>query len=271
MVINETTKISTLIKHNVASVEAIAQINSHFEKHRNPVFRKLFASRVTIRDAAKIGKTEVLAFLTALEAIGFEIETKGETTIEYSTMENRLVEDKIKLGMVMTLDVRPILNRGNDPFTEIMQTISVLEEGYVLELINTFEPIPLLRILKQKGYLYSVKKTDSIVKTYILKGLVEKEQKKIQLGSVKKVSLSDLEEQRYNFKPPFRELDVRSLEMPMPMVTILRELEDLPEGEALFVHHKKVPQFLLPELEAKGMSVLISELGQDNVKLLIHR
>ena len=104
-----------------------------------------------------------------------------------------------------------------------------------------------------------------------LKGLVEKEQKKIQLGSVKKVSLSDLEEQRYNFKPPFRELDVRSLEMPMPMVTILRELEDLPEGEALFVHHKKVPQFLLPELEAKGMSVLISELGQDNVKLLIHR
>ena len=68
-----------------------------------------------------------------------------------------------------------------------------------------------------------------------------------------------------------KEVDVRDLEMPLPMVTILNELEDLPEGVALFVHHKKIPRYLLPELKNRDFKIFISETGEENVELIIHR
>ena len=59
--------------------------------------------------------------------------------------------------------------------------------------------------------------------------------------------------------------------MPLPMVTILKELEELKENEALYVHHKKVPQYLLPELVERNFKTWIADVGENNVKLLIHK
>ena len=51
------------------------------------------------------------------------------------------------------------------------------------------------------------------------------------------------------FKGNLETVDVRELEMPLPMHTILEALETLPADKALFVYHKRIPVFLLPELE----------------------
>lgn len=270
MFINEKTKISVIIKHNPAAIEAIATINPHFEKLRNPLLRKLLASRVTIQDAAKIGNSSLSDFYSVLENIGFKTHVSEEHTDNNNIMENKIIDGIVKSGKVVQLDVCDMLSNGIDPFSDIMQALEKLETDYVLELINTFEPIPLIKILTRKGYLSSVKRERGCVKTYFLKGKIDREKQPIK-GYIRKVKLEELQEVRYDFQPPFRELDVRTLEMPLPMVTILRELEDLPQGEALFVHHKKTPQYLLPELEAKGMNILISEIDADNVKLLIYR
>ncbi|MHB8355649.1 MAG: DUF2249 domain-containing protein, partial [Vulcanimicrobiaceae bacterium] len=40
----------------------------------------------------------------------------------------------------VTLDVRPILARGEEPFDEIMSAVSALREGERLLLIASFEP-----------------------------------------------------------------------------------------------------------------------------------
>lgn len=42
--------------------------------------------------------------------------------------------------------------------------------------------------------------------------------------------------------------------MPEPMLKILEELEKLPQEQALYVKHKKLPVYLLPELRDKGFS-----------------
>jgi hypothetical protein len=44
------------------------------------------------------------------------------------------------------------------------------------------------------------------------------------------------------------------------MVTILNELEALPQGHALYVHHKKMPQYLLPELEERRFKTIAVRL-----------
>ena len=54
------------------------------------------------------------------------------------------------------------------------------------------------------------------------------------------------------FEHDMVQIDVRHLEMPQPMMTILQHLDILEEGKALFVKHKKVPHFLLPELAERN-------------------
>jgi uncharacterized protein (DUF2249 family) len=73
------------------------------------------------------------------------------------------------------------------------------------------------------------------------------------------------------FKGQTKEIDVRHLEMPMPMQTILEHLETLPKNQALFVHHKRVPQFLIPELNKRGFQYLTKEIEPDYTHLIIYK
>jgi len=66
-------------------------------------------------------------------------------------------------------------------------------------------------------------------------------------------------------------VDVRQLEMPEPMTTILERLEVLPEGNCLLVDHKKVPQFLLPELKQRGFEILYNKKSENHLQLLIYK
>jgi hypothetical protein len=66
-------------------------------------------------------------------------------------------------------------------------------------------------------------------------------------------------------------VDVRHLEMPQPMITILDNLDHLPNETALYVYHKRIPVFLLPELAQRGFEYRIKEIQDGEVHLLIFR
>ena len=268
MKINTRTKISTIINHNKDAIDVIAAINSHFKKLKNPILRRVLAPRVTIADAARIGKCKVEDFLHALSKIGFEIETITPET-QRPVEENSEIENSIRTRRFKTLDVRPILEHG-DPFNHIMDAIKVLPYGFALEVINTFEPTPLIKILNNKGFSSLVKSEGEVVKTYFKRREEEKNQSANAKSVVFYVSIEELETEKNKFIDNCKEIDVRDLEMPLPMVTILEMIESLPEGQALFVNHKKVPQYLLPELAEKQLITWINEIGEGNVKLLIH-
>lgn len=51
-----------------------------------------------------------------------------------------------------TLDVRPILARGEEPFDTIMETVAKLDPGEPLELFAPFEPVPLFGVLGAQGF-----------------------------------------------------------------------------------------------------------------------
>ena len=55
---------------------------------------------------------------------------------------------------VVTLDVREALDRGQEPFSLIMQTVGKLSAGEQLLLIVPFEPVPLYQVMAQRGYAY---------------------------------------------------------------------------------------------------------------------
>ncbi|MEO7088095.1 MAG: DUF2249 domain-containing protein [Bacteroidia bacterium] len=273
MKINNQTKISIILKQNNDAIEAIASINPHFNKLRNPILRKVLAPRVTIADAARIGKCAVSDILNKLSTIGFEIENENEIKTKEVSKINQpkdYIAEAINSGKIKTLDVRPVLNAGADPFNSIMQELKKVPDGFVLEVINSFEPTPLIKILNKKGYESFVKTDGGAVYTYFLK-VIGSEKEEYSTELVFKILFDEMAKEKVKFSNKLCEVDVRDLEMPLPMVTILNELESLPEGHALFVHHKKIPQYLLPELEERQFKIFITEIEEGNVKLLIHK
>jgi len=58
-------------------------------------------------------------------------------------------------GPVTSLDVRPLLADGNEPFELIMAAVESLPLGGVLELVAPFEPVPLYRVLGGLGFAHS--------------------------------------------------------------------------------------------------------------------
>lgn len=51
-----------------------------------------------------------------------------------------------------TLDVRPDLERGDEPFVRIMETADQIAPGESFLLIAPFEPVPLYDVLGQRGF-----------------------------------------------------------------------------------------------------------------------
>lgn len=273
MNIYPTTKISALIKANPASIEAIVAINKHFEKLRNPILRKILASRVTIADAAKIGGCTVNDFFNKLIPLGFVVASEPvqmpDKTVK--NIDRPAFLQKINAENTITLDVRAGLASGIDPFQKIMETLSTMSPDKFLLIINTFEPVPLINILKRKGFEYFTEEVQKDLFHIYFKNTSETKFDKTGLAPPSHGVKDEFAKKMDTFIGKTKTIDVRHLEMPLPMVTILQELENLPNGHALFVNHKKVPQFLLPELEEKNFSWLIREDGEGDVKLLIFR
>lgn len=269
MIINAETKISALLRENPDALEAIIEISSKFSKLRNPVLRKIMAARTTIDAASKIGACSVDDFFKKLRPLGFTIDNSHiEKTVEEAPMSIPAFM-KNRNSTVEELDVRPVIDSGNDPYAIIMKKVKQLPGGSILKLINGFEPLPLIKILSKKGFEYHVEHVNAdVVNTYFCKtvnsALIEQTQAKTSPDVNWDAMLNRHEDRMIT-------IDVRNLEMPLPMLTILEQLDKLPDGYALYVHHKQIPVFLLPELQEKGFEYRTKELSPGQVDLLIYR
>lgn len=271
MKINGKTKVSAVIKHNIEAIDTIASINVHFNKLKNPILRAVLAPRVTLSDASRIGKCELSMILNKLADIGFEIEQETQPIM------NQISEEKVDVIQIIKflghrncdiLDVRPLIEKNEDPFTLIMSLVKELNAKTALEILNSFEPIPLIRILKTKGYESLTIKDEENYRTFIKVGTPQNN----PTQSNHTICSSDgFENQLIKYKGNLIEIDVREMEMPLPMVTILQEIGNIKDDNALFVFHKKIPQYLLPELTERGFKTSILEIAEGNVNLLIYK
>src|SRR5690625_7370785 len=81
MKFNENTKISDIIQKNKSSIDAIASIAPPLKRLKNPILRKVMASRVTVREAAKMGGCTMEDFIRVLQHLGYAYipEQEGST------------------------------------------------------------------------------------------------------------------------------------------------------------------------------------------------
>lgn len=58
----------------------------------------------------------------------------------------------MSLAEPLRFDVRPFHERGEEPFNAIMEKVQSLAPGQAFLLINSFDPVPLLRVMEKRGF-----------------------------------------------------------------------------------------------------------------------
>lgn len=172
----------------------------------------------------------------------------------------------------VTIDVRPYLEKGEDPFKVLQESLKKLAKNEVLEVLINFEPIPLIGIQEKQGYQTITAIKEGVYHTYFRP--TEKVRKKGSTQNAKVTDIVEVLEERYDalisdFKGELITLDVRDLEMPQPLVLILETTTQLKVNQAIKIFHKRIPKHLLPELEEKGLKTFICPISEGNVMLFI--
>ncbi len=270
MVVGPHTRIAALVKHNEASIDAIASLAKPLRKLRNPLLRRVMASRVTIAEAASIGGCELADFARVLEPLGFVFANGTPTDKEDQPDRQPVWLHSASPTQVTHIDVRPIIASGGDPLQMILKRYKALSPGELLCVINSFVPYPLIKLLEEKGaQCFTERMGDSLHHTWFLndptaKADVTKE------GNVTLHGEEGFSALLTRFDTScVRHIDVRPLPMPLPMETILENLPALQPGEVLLVSHKRIPLYLLEELADADYAIHIYEAGEGDVRLLI--
>ena len=294
MIVTKDTKISKILKENPEAIDVIAGLNSNFKKLQNPILRRSLATRVSVKDAARIGKVSINAFLKALQDTGFEVEFVPENAQKEA--EISIMPPDFSNKEIVTLDVRPIINEGKDPFGYINKTAKNIKPEQILLIINDFEPIPLIDYLTNKNFVHwmrldeegnyltyfklNCKKPGLLQRLFGKKNIpcryhdtLSKKEKEpaTETQKITNNQSADFERIKKKYESNLVEIDVRHLEMPMPMKTILEKIEILKPDQALFVHHKRMPQFLLPELEKRQFEFVAKQIEADYTYLIIYK
>lgn len=273
MKIDAKTRISAIIKYNKDSIDAIASIAKVFEKLKNPILRKVMAPRVNLAEAAKIGSCTVEDFAIALKPLGFSFESDKQVE-DPSEAETPDWLKSLNRNSIDEFDVREIIENGADPLKEIIKRFKDIKAGKSLCIINSFIPTPLVRLLEKDGVrTYTQQLNEEVFHTYFLKPTQTiKKQADSETGKVIVNSKMEFLKRCESFSNTnIKKIDVRALEMPMPMQTILQELPLLTGNSALYVHHKRVPIYLLEELADQDFEVHIYHEDENEVKLLLFR
>lgn len=273
MKIDAFTKISDLIRYNKDSIETIASLSKPLEKLRNPILRRIMASRVTIAEASNIGNCPINIMMNALEANGFEYDKTSLQSLATETITPQWLK-QLPSKSIVQYDVREIIDLGNDPLKEILQRFKNIEVGEALCIINKFVPTPLIHLLEKENTLtFTQSINENEFHSYFYKK-GDKNFEKSKTNELKtlihKVHMQDFYQKLSLYQEKqICELDVRHLEMPKPMQTILQALCDLNKEEVLLIHHKRIPIYLLEEITERNYTIYLYEVNDKNVELLI--
>lgn len=265
MLITANTKIAAILKFNPAALEAIVSLSPKFEKLRNPILRKLMAGRASVSMASKIGGCSISDFFQKLKPLGFDADDTAPVIPEEKKKAPDFIQS-LTPDEIVVLDVRPVIAAGKDPLSTILEKFKALQPGQVLKLLNSFEPTPLMLLLQKQGFnSWANEVDDNLVETWFYRKSIVVE----SVAAPAADSTMNWDEILAKYNNRLQTIDVRGLEMPLPMMTILDALDGLAANTALYVYHKRIPVFLLPELAQRKCAYRIKEIREGEVHLLI--
>lgn len=143
LIITPKTKIYQLLEAYPQLEDTFIDAAPPFKKLKNPILRKTITKITSLAQAATIGGIKVEELINKLRA---EV---GQSTIE--AIEVKTDDYTIKKPawfnenkIVETIDIRDMLNAGEQPVHEVLSAVKKLGDKDILKVIAPFIPAPLL-------------------------------------------------------------------------------------------------------------------------------
>ena len=249
-------KISKVLAEYPELLETLATSHMAFGKLRNPLIRKVQSKLVTVQQAAGIAGIDPATLLNRLNtAVGHASVEEPAPSID---IPPDVQPDWVNAATITSsLDVRPMLARGEEPFKLINGTAREVAVGDVLSLRTPFAPVPLRDVLGKQGFdAFTTGAGDDWTTLFY---------RTREARAAKPVPTTD------SGAPVTAEvtIDVSELVPPEPMMKILAALAELPDGGQLTVHHVRRPMHLYPRLAELGYAHTTTEIAPDKVQLVI--
>lgn len=140
----------------------------------------------------------------------------------------------------LELDIRPILEKGEEPFAAIMEAKAKLVPGQRLVVTAPFDPKPLYGIFAAEGFAVEASENPKGVWRIAFKPTPERGE------------------------TPNHELDLRVLEPPEPLHRALEALARLERGRELVLHTRFRPVHLFDQLDAETTDYDCEEAGPNH-------
>ena len=156
-----------------------------------------------------------------------------------ATSAESVPEHTAPLQPLLKLDVRPLIERGEDPLEEILALLELLAPNGAVQLVAPFRPSPLITLLTSRGLDVSASERGQADWEILLRG---------------------------EDAAPL--LDLRDLAAPEPMERVLLARGSRAKGQALLARLPRRPELLLQRLSELGELWNVLEL--DDGSCLLH-
>ncbi len=248
MVILGNTKVKEALKEYPELKDFLIKLSPKFRKLKNPMIFKIIGQWATFSDVAKLGNFSICELLHKVNNfIGKEDELfeKAPNCIKEPLLEHEIEKSEkpewVKdAKQIVLLDVR---ERDDFFLPEVLSSIKRLEENQILMVINSFNPTPLVNVLKESNdsfYLEKVK--DDEFKLYV---------KKSPEGS---------DENWLDRKDEFDEIDVRGWDED-PFSAILKKANETPQGDGFKIIQYFKPTPLINMIEPLGFETYVDKVS----------
>lgn len=258
-------KISDVLQKYPDLLDYLADLTPAFGKLRNPIMRRVQSRLVTVEQAAGIAGIDPRVLTRKLNQQAGITPPDDDVPAPATGAKKGASPAPDWFGatdVFRELDVRPMLERGEEPFKVITTAARAVPVGQVLRLLVGFEPLPLYDALKKQGFAAFGEQRDG---TWHVEFLRERE-----AGAPAPKPAAP--QQAVDWDAPASSevtIDVSELVPPEPMVKILQALETLPAGGRLLVHHVRRPIHLYDRLDEMGYPHDTRQVAPDHVEVLI--
>jgi len=143
-------------------------------------------------------------------------------------------------GAARKLDVRPMIARGEEPLTALLDVADKVGIGEILIVDAPFDPAPLRRLLDRKGFEDHAEQLSD-------------EHWRVHFRRIGTAAAAEAPKAARVWREAEGwHIDVRGLAPPEPMRAIISLIETPAVSGPVIVHHEREPVYLYPELAERG-------------------
>ena len=168
MEITPQTKVAELLDAFPQLEEKLISLSPAFKKLNNPILRSTIAKVTSLEQAASMVGIRTDDLILQLKSLLGITDADDKAKIEARESEYLLDEgslpDWYNKGVITgRFDATAALDKGDNPLRSVNDLARELENGGILEIRSLFVPVPMLEILKGKGFeVFSIKRGEDI-------------------------------------------------------------------------------------------------------------